>query len=121
MPAARVETNETSSTHSGTESLTLPTTSATESTGAIDYASDSEDDESELPHKHLHPRLGPRSRHASDVSLAAKAQAKEEGAVHKIGQEVKRHFLERDGSQVFEKATHDEVLINEIDQVHSNC
>jgi hypothetical protein len=38
---------------------------------------------------------GIRSRQASDVSLAAKKLAQEEGAVHRLGTEVRRKMLER--------------------------
>ena len=115
--ATRIDTNETSSTHSRDDSITLPLASVhsdVTSSAATYFNSDSEDEDSEL----VGPRLGPRSRHASDVSLAAKALAKEEGAVHKIGQEVKRKMLESKGDEVYEQAVEDEGLRQELEQEH---
>jgi hypothetical protein len=117
LAATRTDTNDTSSTQSGTDSTTLPATSTMSevtSSAATYYNSDSEDEDAEL----IGRRLGPRSRHASDVSLAAKALAKEEGAVHKIGQEVKRQFIQSKGDGVFEKSFDDEGLRQELEQEH---
>jgi hypothetical protein len=110
-------TNDSGSTHSGTDSTILPaasTLSETTSSAATYLNSDSEDEDGDL----VHARLGPQSRHASDVSLAAKALAKEEGAVHKIGQEVKRQIIRRKGDQVFDKSFEDEGLRQELEQEH---
>ena len=52
---------------------------------STEWYSDDEDD--------VHPTQTLRSRHASDVSLAAKALTIEEGRVHRIGQKVKRDLL----------------------------
>jgi hypothetical protein len=46
---------------------------------------------------------GMRSRQASDVSLAAKKLAQEEGTVHRLGTEVRRKMLERASAEA-EKA-----------------
>jgi hypothetical protein len=115
-PATRTSSHSASSIQSLTSSNTLPPSTHSDApTTATDYPSDSEDeDHSGL----LNRRLGPRSRHASDVSLAAKAQAKEEGKVHRIGQEVKRKMVERKGEQVFVEALDDEGLRSEIEREH---
>jgi hypothetical protein len=78
------------------------------SEGATYYNSDS--DEEDIP-----PRLGPRSRHASDVSLAAKMLAKEEGAVHKLGQQVKREIMEERGPEIYDQ---DAEYAHDVDQAH---
>jgi hypothetical protein len=52
--------------------------------------SDSEEDEGAISHP-----LRRSSRHASDVSLAAKALSREEGRVHRIGTKVKADLIEK--------------------------
>jgi hypothetical protein len=115
--ATRTETNDSSSTHSGGDSTTLPAAStrsdATSSQATYDN-SDSEDEDAEL----ISPKLGPLSRHASDVSLAVKAMGKEEGAVHRIGQEVKRELIKKKGDEVFEQLMEDEGLQQKLEQHH---
>jgi hypothetical protein len=116
-PETRVDTkirrsesnSSTSTTHSAGESTTLSTQlSKTISAGATYYNSDS--DEEDIP-----SRLGPRSRHASDVSLAAKMLAKEEGAVHKLGQQVKREIMDERGTEFYDQ---DLEYANDVDQAH---
>jgi hypothetical protein len=52
---------------------------------------ESESDEEDESYNQM--RLRRSSRQASDVSLAAKALGREEGTVHKLGQQVKRKIL----------------------------
>jgi hypothetical protein len=111
----RTSTQDSTSTHStgvASSSTVSPSSAVTTATTADADASDSEDE------PFLNPPLGQRSRHASDVSLAAKAMVKEEGAVHKIGQEVKRQFLQDKGGDVLDRAGEDEGLRQELEREH---
>lgn len=67
---------------SNSQNLPSDTHSATTSFDSTILANDSDDDDE------IHPAL--RSRHNSDVSLAARALSIEEGQAHKLGHQLKR-------------------------------
>jgi hypothetical protein len=96
--------SESSSSHSSSSPTRTPSTStlpgsststksgrSTDANGGSEWYSDDEDD--------VHPTQRLRSRHASDVSLAAKALSIEEGRVHRIGTKVKRDLLAEGNGQ----------------------
>jgi len=89
IPDDAVSRVSSTSTTAASPTVTEPTSLATSTTLRPDAGTDSESDV-ETEGRRMPQKLSRSSRHASDVSLAAKAQAVEEGRVLRINQKMKR-------------------------------
>jgi hypothetical protein len=98
LPAESDELSHVRSSDSSRSSVSTPSadrSNRTLSSTAPDVGSDKEDDDDDGVDLK-------RKRHASEVSLAAKALTMEEGRVHRIGQKVKRDLIAEGGQEFFE-------------------